>query len=96
MESPLFDQEKHETHGKLFTLTCDRDGSGSVDADDIEFSGYLDGDGDFRSVEVTALRDEADIIITNPPFSQFSTSKGRWDFSSGSWKQIRNSLFWAT
>ena len=21
MESPLFDQEKHETHGKLFTLT---------------------------------------------------------------------------
>lgn len=41
MESPLFDQEKHETHGKLFTLTCDRDGSGSVDADDIEFSGYF-------------------------------------------------------
>ncbi len=80
MESPLFDQEKHETHGKLFTLTCDRDGSGSVDADDIEFSGYLDGDGDFRSVEVTALRDEADIIITNPPFSQFSTSKGRMGF----------------
>lgn len=37
MESPLFDQEKHETHGKLFTLTCDRDGSGSVDADDIEY-----------------------------------------------------------
>lgn len=80
MESPLFDQEKHETHGKLFTLTYDRDGSGSVDADDIEFSGYLDGDGDFRSVEVTALRDEADIIITNPPFSQFSTSKGRMGF----------------
>ena len=22
MESPLFDQEKHETHGKLFTLIC--------------------------------------------------------------------------
>lgn len=32
---------------------------------------YLDGDGDFRSVEVCALRDEADIIITNPPFSLF-------------------------
>ena len=33
--------------------------------------GYLAGDGDFRSDEVTALRDEADIVITNPPFSLF-------------------------
>lgn len=32
---------------------------------------YLDGDGDFRSDEVRKLRDEADIIITNPPFSLF-------------------------
>lgn len=96
MESPLFDQEKHETHGKLFTLTCDRDGSGSVDADDIEFSGYLDGDGDFRSVEVTALRDEADIIITNPPFSQFSTSKGRMGFLQWILEANKKSLFWAT
>ena len=32
---------------------------------------YLDGDGDFRSDEVRRLRDEADIIITNPPFSLF-------------------------
>jgi hypothetical protein len=31
----------------------------------------LQGDGDFRSDEVTALRDEADIVITNPPFSLF-------------------------
>lgn len=31
----------------------------------------MDGDGDFRSKEVTMLRDEADIIITNPPFSLF-------------------------
>lgn len=70
-ESPLYDEQKHETRGKLFTLTHDRDGSGSIDTDDIEFSGYLDGDGDFRSPEVCALRDEADIIITNPPFSMF-------------------------
>lgn len=70
-ESPLFDESKHGTHGKLFTLTSDKDGSGRVDGDDIEFSGYLEGDGDFRSAEVTALRDEADIIITNPPFSLF-------------------------
>ena len=68
---PLFDAEKHETRGKLFTLTRDTDGSGNIDADDLEFRGYLEGDGDFRSEEVTRLRDEADIIITNPPFSLF-------------------------
>lgn len=32
---------------------------------------YLEGDGDFRSEEVKKLRDEADIIVTNPPFSLF-------------------------
>ena len=32
---------------------------------------YLEGDGDFRSEEVKLLRDEADIIVTNPPFSLF-------------------------
>ncbi|MBR1494425.1 MAG: adenosine deaminase [Acidaminococcaceae bacterium] len=69
--SPLYDAKKHDTHGKLFTLTHDTDGSGNIDTDDIEFLGYLEGDGDFRSEEVTKLRDEADIIITNPPFSQF-------------------------
>lgn len=70
-ESPLYDEDKHETHGKVFTLTCDKDGSGRVDGDDLEFTGYLEGDGDFRSREVRELRDEADIIITNPPFSLF-------------------------
>lgn len=70
-ESPLYDEAKHETRGKLFVLERDVDGSGNIDSDDIEFTGYLEGDGDFRSAEVTALRDEADIIITNPPFSLF-------------------------
>ena len=32
---------------------------------------YLEGDGDFRSKEIRKLRDEADIIVTNPPFSLF-------------------------
>ena len=70
-QSPLFDMEKHDAHGKLFVLTHDTNMSGNIDIDDIEFSGYLDGDGDFRSEEVCRLRDEADIIITNPPFSLF-------------------------
>ena len=69
--SPLYNAQQHDTHGKLFTLTRDTDGNGTVDTDDIEFTGYLKGDGDFRSSEVKKLRDEADIIITNPPFSLF-------------------------
>ena len=70
-QSPKYNAELHDTHGKLFTLTHDTDGSGNIDIDDIEFSGYLNGDGDFRSEEVCKLRDEADVIITNPPFSLF-------------------------
>ena len=69
--SPLYNAQQHDTHGKLFTLSRDTDGNGTVDTDDIEFTGYLEGDGDFRSSEVKKLRDEADIIITNPPFSLF-------------------------
>lgn len=70
-ESPLYDRVKHDTHGKLFILTRDTDGSGVIDQNDVEFKGYLKGDGDFRSPEVCALRDEADVIVTNPPFSLF-------------------------
>ena len=81
-ESPLYDADKHDTHGKLFTLTHDKDGSGRVDTDDIEFSGYLEGDGDFRSEEVKRLRDEADVIITNPPFSLFREFLA-WIFEAG-------------
>lgn len=32
-------------------------------------AGFLNGSGDYRSTEVSALRDEADFIITNIPFS---------------------------
>ena len=53
-----------------FTLDHDINKNGRIDIDDIQWS-YLNGDGDFRSDEVTKLRDEADIICTNPPFSLF-------------------------
>ena len=42
----------------------------NVETEDLEWK-YLEGDGDFRSEEVKRLRDEADIIVTNPPFSLF-------------------------
>lgn len=70
MDSPEFDEEKTQANGKIFTLTQDVTGDNVINVDDLEWS-YLDGDGDFRSDEITALRDEADIIITNPPFSLF-------------------------
>jgi len=59
-----------DTNGKIFTLSRDRTGDKVINVDDLEW-GYLDGDGDFRSDEIRALRDEADVIVTNPPFSLF-------------------------
>lgn len=67
LNSPQFDQSKTNSHGKIFTLTRRNK---KVDIDDLKWK-YLEGDGDFHSDEVKALRDEADIIITNPPFSLF-------------------------
>lgn len=69
-DSPKFDKEKTRSHGKIFMLTRDTNKSGRIDIDDLEYE-YLSGDGDFRSDEVKRLRDEADIIVTNPPFSLF-------------------------
>lgn len=69
-ESEQFDKEKTAVKGKIFTLTRDVNNSGTIDYDDLEWR-YLEGDGDFRSDEVRKLRDEADIIVTNPPFSLF-------------------------
>ena len=63
-------ERKHFECGKIFILDRDLNGSGKIDKDDIQWN-YLEGDGDFRSEEVTKLRDEADFIITNPPFSLF-------------------------
>ena len=68
--APQFDQNKTSVRGKIFVLDHDIDGDGRIDFHDLEWR-YLDGDGDFRSDEVTRLRDEADIIVTNPPFSLF-------------------------
>lgn len=69
-ESPRFDKNKTKANGKIFSLDRDLNKSGKIDIEDLEWD-YLDGDGDFRSDEVKKLRNEADIIITNPPFSLF-------------------------
>ncbi len=68
--APQFDTTKTVVNGKIFTLTHDKSGDGKIDVNDLEWT-YLKGDGDFKSEEIKKLRDEADIIITNPPFSLF-------------------------
>lgn len=70
VNNPQFDENKTVTNGKIFTLTKDYSKDGKIDVNDLEWT-YLDGDGDFKSKEIKKLRDEADIIITNPPFSLF-------------------------
>jgi hypothetical protein len=66
-EAPQFDKMKTRTNGKIFILT---NGRAKVNVTDLKWD-YLEGDGDFRSQEVINLRNEADIIVTNPPFSLF-------------------------
>ena len=72
-ESEIYDEDKSRDNGRLFILERkDVTGDGRVDYEDLLKNWvYLDGDGDFRSDEVKQLRNEADIIVTNPPFSMF-------------------------
>jgi len=70
LNSPKYDKNLSIKNGKIFTLTSDITNDGKINIEDIEWQ-YLRGDGDFRSAEIKALRDSADIIITNPPFSLF-------------------------
>jgi len=70
-EARQFDKAKTRTKGKKFVLELkDINGDRVINIDDLQWD-YLEGDGDFQSDEVTGLRDEADFIITNPPFSQW-------------------------
>ena len=69
-ESPKFDPEISDLRGKIFTLTQEDYIHGEHSPNNLQWD-YLQGDGDFRSDEVKKLREEADVIITNPPFSLF-------------------------
>lgn len=64
-QTDLFENDclqNFNSHGKILIITKDNLNSNWD---------YLIGDGDFRSDEIKALRDESDFIITNPPFSLF-------------------------
>ena len=61
------------------TEVSDENADGAVDLSDVKYLlknrknalTPLEGDGDFRSPESIALLKEADIVVTNPPFSLF-------------------------
>jgi hypothetical protein len=77
-----FDDEDAEskTPYKIeITEVTDENEDGAVDLSDVEYLlknrknvlTKLQGDGDFRSKECVELLKEADIVVTNPPFSLF-------------------------
>ena len=73
------EENKEKPYKAVVTTVYDKTGDGSIDMLDVAElfkSGEntlteLEGDGDFRSPECLKLMDEADIVVTNPPFSLF-------------------------
>lgn len=70
---------KAKPYKAVVTTVHDTTGDGGIDMEDVRNLFELgenelvelEGDGDFRSEECLALLDEADIVVTNPPFSLF-------------------------
>jgi len=70
--------EKHPYKVEITEVT-DENGDGRVDLADVEYlmrnkkntMTLLNGNGDFRSPECVELLKQADIVVTNPPFSLF-------------------------
>lgn len=65
----LFSQNNSEKAIYL-EYTGDKNGDNTPNADEIGIK-HLNGDGDFRSPECIELLKQADIVVTNPPFSLF-------------------------
>ncbi len=72
-------EEKKVAYKVEITEVSDVNGDGAVDLADVEYLikndknvlSCLRGNGDFRSQECIELLKEADIVVTNPPFSLF-------------------------
>ena len=64
------DRKQESRRGKMLVVDETDDIGGTFDISTLKCDN-LDGDGDFRSDEIRSLFDEADIIVTNPPFSLF-------------------------
>ena len=83
---PLFEtaglrdrEPPREPYKVVISEVQDNNQDGAIDLADVEYllrneanaMSPLSGDGDFRSRECVALLEEADIVVTNPPFSLF-------------------------
>lgn len=72
-------EQLNKAYKAVVTKVYDATGDGEVGMLDVAelFKSHenelteLEGDGDFRSKECLELLDEADIVVTNPPFSLF-------------------------
>lgn len=69
-QSPTLFSQNDADRAIWLEYTGDQDGNNVPDAHEIGIN-YLEGDGDFRSPEALSLLNEADIVVTNPPFSKF-------------------------
>ena len=77
------DAPKDKTYKKAYKIEItevkDANGDGAIDLSDVEYLiknrknaiKLLEGNGDFRSEECIGILKEADIVVTNPPFSLF-------------------------
>ena len=78
-EIDLFTPKTKTPHKIVITEVGDVNGDGRIDLADVEWLikndknvlTKLKGDGDFRSAECVELLKQADIVVTNPPFSLF-------------------------
>ena len=77
-DAKLVKEKKHPYCVEITEVT-DENGDGRVDLADVEYlmrnkkntMTLLEGDGDFRSKECESLLLQADVVVTNPPFSLF-------------------------
>lgn len=78
-DEPVSDDNAKHPYKAIVTKVYDKTGDGGVDMLDVaelfktgeNELAELKGDGDFRSEECLELLYEADIVVTNPPFSLF-------------------------
>lgn len=78
-EIDMFTRRTKTPHKIVITEVGDVNGDGRIDLADVEWLikndknvlTELKGDGDFRSAECVELLKQADIVVTNPPFSLF-------------------------
>ena len=71
----IFSQNDSE-HAIYLEYSGDKNGNSVPDPEEIGIE-HLKGDGDFRSEESIALLEQADIVVTNPPFSLFREYVGQ-------------------